>query len=346
MFNLQDYEKAARQLLDPGVFAFVAGGACDEVTLRENRAAFDRWRLLPRVLVDVSAVDTSTTLLGRKVSVPVVVAPSAAHGDVGAGGEVATARGAAAAGVVMCLSSASSRSAGEVAAAAGDAPRWFQLYCNADRGVAKAMLDLAAEHGFEALVLTVDVPVAGRRESMLRSGFMPSPMPWFEELVATAGGGEASIMPDPALTWHDLAWIAEQSPLPLLLKGVLAVGDAVLAAEHGVAGIVLSNHGGRKLDSVVTGLDVLPGIADAVGDRLEVLIDGGVRRGTDVVKALALGARAVLVGRPVVYGLAVGGEAGVEHVLGLLREELKVAMALLGTPTVEQIGPDHLVRVG
>jgi 4-hydroxymandelate oxidase len=337
----------AREVLPPHVFDFIAGGAEDEVSLRLNRSAFESIEFRPRVLVDVSRVDTSTTVLGQRVTLPVMLAPVALHQLVNPEGELATARAAARAGTVMILSTMSSTRMEEVAAAAAG-PKWFQLYCYSDRSVTERMVRRAAAAGFQALVLTVDVPRLGRRERDYRHGttFPRDVIPrnFVGEIdlgpdasQATALTAMTAQLLDASLTWETVDWLRQISNLPVLVKGVLTAEDAVLAVEHGVAGIVVSNHGGRQLDGTPAPVTVLPEIAAAVGDRCELIIDGGVRRGTDVVKALALGAKAVLIGRPYIWGLTVGGEAGVGRVLEQLRVELEMAMALCGATTADQI---------
>jgi isopentenyl diphosphate isomerase/L-lactate dehydrogenase-like FMN-dependent dehydrogenase len=332
--NVGEYERLAEELLEPGAFGYFAGGAGDEWTLRENRAAFERWVLRPRVLVDVSAVSTSTTVLGTEISLPVLVAPVAfqrvAHPD----GELATARAAAAAGTIMCLSTMATTGPAEVAVAAPGGPRWLQIYVFKDRGITRALIEQAVEAGFSALVLTVDTPFLGRRERDLRTGFRIPPEIRVPAAAAAVGPGAAGTPQELLalcandLSWRDLEALAADSPLPVLAKGILTAADARLAAAHGASGVIVSNHGGRQLDGVAAALDALPEVAEAVG--VEVLMDGGVSRGTDVVKALALGARAVLVGRAALWGLAARGEQGVAHVLELLRAEVELALALLG----------------
>ncbi len=347
--NVWDYERLAEERLDEGAFGYFAGGAGDERAVRGNLDAFDGWRLRPRVLVDVEAVTTKTTVLGAEISMPILTAPVAfqrmAHPD----GEVAVARAAAAVGTIMCLSSLATSSPADVAAV-GQGRRWFQLYWHPDRGITREMLERARDAGFSAVVLTVDVPVLGPRERDLRTGFTIHP-DYRMEVYASALGDLGVVTPrvistlvDPSLSWRDLEWLHEQAAgLPVIVKGILSAEDALLAAEHGCAAVVVSNHGGRQLDRAVASLDALPEVADAVGDRVEVLMDGGIRRGTDVAIALALGARAVLVGRPTVWGLAVDGAAGVQHVLELLRDELLLALALLGCPSPGAVGRDRVV---
>jgi isopentenyl diphosphate isomerase/L-lactate dehydrogenase-like FMN-dependent dehydrogenase len=348
--NVADYERLASEALDAGARGYFAGGAGDERTLRENVEAFRRWQLRPRVLVDVSEVTTSTTVLGEPVAMPILVAPVAfqrlAHPD----GEAGMARAAAGAGTVMCLSTLATARPGEVAAAAPDARLWFQLYCFRDRGVTRALLSEAVEAGFRAVALTVDAPRPGRRERDLRSGFqLPAEIgvPSVAELTGAQGPisvADVLRLVDPALSWADLEALVSDSSLPVLVKGVMTAEDAVLAAERGAAGVIVSNHGGRQLDRVAATVDVVGEVAEAVGDRVEVLMDGGVRRGTDVVAALALGARAVLVGRPAVWGLAAAGADGARRVLELLREELELALALCGCPGPESVTRAHLQR--
>ncbi|HXJ36225.1 MAG TPA: alpha-hydroxy acid oxidase [Candidatus Eisenbacteria bacterium] len=332
--------------MDPGAYAYVAGGACDEVTLRDNQAAFARWRLRPRVLIDVGTVDPSTTLLGQRVAMPVGLAPTArqrlAHPDA----EVAVARAAAAAGVVDCVSTMSSCSLEEVARAPAG-PRWFQLYVHKDRGTSRALVERAVAAGYQAIVLTVDFPIPGRREGEVRTGFSlePGGLGNFPHL----GRGEEFMalmaeLHDQRFTWDDLAWLRGLSRLPLVVKGILRADDALRAAEHGAAAVVVSNHGGRQLDGSPASIEVLEEVVQTVGDRAEVYLDGGVRRGTDVLVALALGARAVFVGRPHFFALAAGGEQGVAHLLALLHDEVANAMALLGAPRAADVARHHVHR--
>ena len=338
---MHDYERLAEERLEPGAFGYFAGGAGDEWTLRENRAAFERWTLRPRVLVDVSSVSTATTVLGTEIALPAIVAPMAfqrlAHPD----GEPATARAAASAGTIMCLSTMATAAPAEVAAAAPGAAHWYQVYVFKDRGITRAFIDQAVEAGFGALVLTVDVPYLGRRERDLRTGFrIPAEVsvPSWEAAVGPGTSGTPQELLDLCandLSWRDLEALAADSPIPVLAKGILTAEDARLAAAHGAAGVIVSNHGARQLDSVPASLNALPEVADAVD--IEVLMDGGIRRGTDLVKALALGARAVLVGRAALWGLAARGEQGVAHVLELLRAEVELALALLGRTSPAEV---------
>jgi isopentenyl diphosphate isomerase/L-lactate dehydrogenase-like FMN-dependent dehydrogenase len=347
--NVWDYERLAQEVLDEASFGYFAGGAGDEHAVRGNDEAFDRWRLRPRVLVDVGEVTTATSVLGTELAFPIIAAPVAYQRMAHPEGELAVARGAAAAGTTMCLSSFATSSPADVAAAGSEGGRWFQLYWHPDRGVTKQMLDQAREAGFSAVVLTVDLPVLGPRERDLRTGFALHP-DYRMEVYASALGDLGVVTPataatlvDPTLTWRDLEWLHDQTAgLPVIAKGILTAEDAVLAADHGCNAVVVSNHGGRQLDRAVASLDALPEVAEAVGDRVEVLMDGGIRRGTDVAIALALGARAVLVGRPVIWGLAVRGADGVQHVLELLGDELLLALALLGCESPAAVGRHHL----
>ena len=348
--NVDDFEQAARGRLEPGPYAYFAGGAGDEHTLRANVGAFRRWELRPRVLVDVGEVSTAATVLGTEIALPLLVAPTAFQRLADPEGELAMARAAAAAGTVMCLSTVSSVTPAELAAAAPGAPLWFQLYWSRDRGFTKELLAEVTEAGFGALVLTVDFPVAGRRERDVRLSFtLPDDLaaPNLPSVLARKNFHAAlGDIVDATLTWRDLEWLRSTCELPLVLKGVLTAEDALLAAEHGAAAVVVSNHGGRQLDGVPASLDVLPEVAEAVGERVEVLMDGGVRRGTDVLKALALGARAVLSGRAVLWGLAAAGEEGAAAVLALLREEVEVGLKLLGCPTPEAVTRAHVRPAG
>jgi isopentenyl diphosphate isomerase/L-lactate dehydrogenase-like FMN-dependent dehydrogenase len=356
--NLADFESLAADRMERAAFDYVAGGAGDELTLADNIAAWRRWQLLPRVLRDVSAIDTSTTWLGTAVAAPFGIAPMAFQHFAYPDAELATARAAAPAGVVFCLSTMSSRSIEEVAAAVEDVdggrgPRWFQLYVHRDRGVSAELVRRAESAGYGAVVVTVDLPVGGRRERDIRNslaypqvfGNFGGPLRADEEadeapsLAAVVGGFN-----DGLLSWSDLAWLRGLSDLPLVIKGILAADDARLAVEHGAAAVVVSNHGGRQLDRTPAAIDVLPDIVEAVDGRAEVYLDGGVRRGIDVLTALALGARGVFVGRPIFFALAAGGEAGVSRALQLLAAETEDDMTLLGARTIGEIGRQQVRR--
>ncbi|UQA92272.1 alpha-hydroxy acid oxidase [Streptomyces halobius] len=352
----QDYAAAARARLDRSVWDYIAGGSGDEVTLREERAAYDRYRLRPSALVDVSHCELGTTLLGRPVDFPVGIAPMAFHRLVHADGEIATARAAGAVGALTIASTFASKTLEETARAA-TGPLWFQLYVMRRREITESLVRRAEAAGYRALVITVDTPRMARRERDLRNGFGLPPYVRPANLDDGQGAGlhrgrsgsstlaeHAALHHDAAFTWEDLAWLRSLTSLPLVLKGVLTARDARRAAELGVAGLIVSTHGGRQLDGAVPALDALREVVDAVPAHCEVLVDGGIRRGTDVLKALALGARAVLVGRPVLWGLAVDGADGVERVLGTLRAELEEAMALTGRPRLDLIDRDLLHR--
>jgi isopentenyl diphosphate isomerase/L-lactate dehydrogenase-like FMN-dependent dehydrogenase len=342
--NLFDYEALAGQRMAhiPWAWDYYQGGSEDEVSLRANRTAFEHLRLRPRMLVNVSTCDLRTSVLGTTVSMPILVAPTAGHGLAHPDAECATARAVQQAETLMAVSTQSTRSLEEIAQI-GQCPRWFQLYIDSYRQ-AEHLVRRAEAAGYGALVLTVDTPRRGNRERDIRNNigqyleaYSPSlgsgnASPLME---STSNGEETSIID--SLTWEILPWLRSITTLPILLKGILTAEDALLALEYGAAGIIVSNHGGRQLDGVVASIEALPEVVEAVAGRCEVYVDGGVRRGTDVLKALALGARAVLLGRPVLWGLAVNGETGVHDVLQLLRAELELAMTLAGCPTLRSI---------
>jgi 4-hydroxymandelate oxidase len=325
--QVDDYEPVARAKLDADVYDYYAGGAGDERSLEENLRAFERWVIRPRVLRGSGFPDTATEVLGTPIAFPVLVAPWAYQQRAHPDGERGTVRGAASAGTIAVVSSTAVDDV-EGIASASDAPKWWQLYLFADPGSSADMLARVVSSGYRAICWTVDFPVAGLRHRDSRSGFV---MPF--------GLGDSDQPYDPNLTWDHLTFVREHAPgLPVVVKGILTGEDAMLAIKHGVDAIVVSNHGGRQLDSCPAPLDVLPEVVETVAGRIPVLMDGGVRRGTDVVKALALGAAAVLVGRPAVWGLAAEGEAGVAGVLEILRAEFENAMALSGCRTVAEIG--------
>ncbi|MEU9080157.1 alpha-hydroxy acid oxidase [Kitasatospora sp. NPDC048538] len=347
--TLAGIERAARTHLPPEIWDFIEGGSGAERTLAANREMFARYALRPRTMVDVSSCSPALTLLGTPLALPVGIAPMAYHRLVDPAGETATARAAGRAGALLVAAMFASRTLEEIAAAA-TGPLWLQLYWLRERAALAALVERAEAAGYRALVLTVDAPRIGRRLRDLRNGFAIPPGvravnldPALMSASHRASGGSSGIAEharqqfDPTLTWADLAWLRERTRLPLVLKGVLTAEDARLAAEHGVDAVLVSNHGGRQLDGALPALAALPEVVDAVPADLPVLLDGGVRTGTDVALALALGARAVLVGRPVFWGLATGGEAGVHHVLDLLREELEHTMALLGRPRLADL---------
>ena len=354
--NLLELEDLARAKVPRPAFDYIAGGAEDEVSVRRNRDAYGHWALRPRVLVDVSRRDTSTTVLGQRVSMPILVAPTAFHGLVHPEGEVGTARGAAAAGTLLVVSMVGTKTLEEVASAI-EAPRWFQLYVWKDREVTEGLVKRAARAGYRALCLTVDTPILGRREKDERNAFtLPAGLgianlrsSGLDKIPDSESGSAFAKYVDeqfdPSVTWREIAWLRSLTSLPIVVKGILTAEDANLAVEHGVDGIVVSNHGGRQLDSTLGTLDALPDIVKEVGGRTEVYLDGGIRRGTDVLKALALGAKAVLVGRPILWGLALVGSEGVRAVLEQLRKEFELAMALAGRSGVAQIDSSLVQRI-
>jgi L-lactate dehydrogenase (cytochrome) len=365
---VEDYRRLARRRLPRLAFDFIDGGADAEVTLRRNVDAFERLTLRPRQLVDVSARSLQTTVLGERVGLPVLIAPTGMSRVAGPGGDVAGARAAAGAGAVFVLSTMSSHSIEEVRAASAG-PLWFQLYLWAERAILERLLERAQAAGCRALVVTVDVPVIGNRRRDARNGFSLPPRVrwrtaadllrhprWLAHAPSAVGAAhfldDAGVSPgakmeharmvnrllaNPGSTWGDLGWLRQLWPGPLLVKGTLTAEDARAAVDCGVDGIVVSNHGGRQLDGTSATIDALVEVAEAVGDQVELLVDGGVRHGTDVIKARALGARAVLIGRPWLYGLAAGGEAGVAGVLEILRAEIDRALALLGRPRFDDL---------
>jgi 4-hydroxymandelate oxidase len=335
--SLQDFEEAARRRLPSSVFDFIAGGAADEITIRWNREAFDRLRLQPRVLVDVTQVDTRVKLLGLDLPHPIVLAPVAYQKLAHPKGELAAARGAGAAGAVFVVSSSSTVSVEEIAKAS-TSPLWFQLYVQPDKGMNRELLQRAQAAGCRAACVTVDTPVLGPRNREQRAGFRLPPgltVPMNpQNLKARSAAGSPKRV---SVTWTDIEEFRLMSSMPVLLKGILHPDDADQAARLGVAGIIVSNHGGRNLDTAPATIDALPAVADRVGGRIPVIVDGGIRRGTDVVKALALGAAAVQIGRPYVYGLAVDGADGVSRVVQILKAELEMALALVGRPRIASL---------
>jgi isopentenyl diphosphate isomerase/L-lactate dehydrogenase-like FMN-dependent dehydrogenase len=351
--NVADFEAIAREKMTASAYDYYAGGAEDEVTLAANRDAFRRIALRPRVLTGTGHVSTGTHVLGLPLSLPVVLAPTAFNKLGHESGECAAARAAGRTGTVMCCSTVSSTPIEEVAAAA-TGPLWFQLYVYRDREVSRDLVRRAEAAGCRALVLTVDTPRLGRRERDIRGGFSlpdgvtianlerygtPDALRWagtstFTEYVHK--------LVDDSLTWESVDWLRSETTLPILIKGILTAEDAVLALDHGASGLIVSNHGGRQLDGAIATIDALPEIVRAVRGRVPVLLDGGIRRGTDVFKALALGAQSVCIGRAYLWGLAADGEAGVSRVLAILRDELELTMALSGCGSIAHITRAHL----
>lgn len=348
LLNLHEYEAAAHALLPEMVWAYVASGSRDESSLRANRAAFAQWRLLPRVLRGLAEASTVTSVLGEEIALPVIIAPSGRHRLCHDDGELATARAAKAAGTIYTMSTAANYPIEQVGPVAGR--WWFQTYVYRDRGLTAELVRRAAAAGATALVVTVDVPVRGEREDEKRTRFAtPAHLPTAYLGADSVKGGqrsaanEANSVFDPTFHWDDLDWLASLANLPILVKGMLHPADAVRSLDYGARAIVVSNHGGRQLDSAIASLDALPGVVAAVADRAEVLVDGGIRRGTDILKALALGARAVLIGRPTHWGLAVAGERGVSHILTLLQEELARDLILCGLGSPAEVTRELLV---
>ncbi|HKI66452.1 MAG TPA: alpha-hydroxy acid oxidase [Solirubrobacterales bacterium] len=350
LITVADFARAAEEKLDGGVAGYFFGGAGDELTLRENVSAWQGWRLRPRVLAGLDEWRTGVEVLGGEVSMPVLVAPVAYQGLVDPEGEAAMARAATAAGTAICVSTLATLRPRQVAEAAPGGRRWFQLYCFRDEAVTRALVEEACECGYEAIVVTVDAPRGGNRERDRRSGFaIPEEIgvPSVEEALGSSRAvtiEETFALMDPALSWDYLEQLAADCRVPVLVKGVLGGEDAARAVERGAAGVVVSNHGGRQLDRCLASAEALPEVVDAVAGRAAVLVDGGIRRGVDVAIALALGADAVLVGRPALWGLAAGGEAGARRVLELLREELELALALCGCASPGELDRSHLRR--
>jgi L-lactate dehydrogenase (cytochrome) len=373
--SVADLRLIAKRRLPGGVFDYIDGGAEDELTMRRNTAAYRRAELVPRVLRDVSELDTTTTLLGRPLPLPLVIAPTGFTRIASPGGELDVSRAAARAGLPYTLSTMATRSIEEVAAVS-DGPKWLQVYVWKDRGLVKDMLSRASAAGYEAIAITVDTAVLGRRERDVRRGFSMPPQlgpgtlldgllhpGWTWEFaraepIIFANIANSSVRRDgrpvvladytnsqfdPKLSWQDLDWFRAEWSGPIVLKGIQSVADARLAADAGVDAIALSNHGGRQLDGAPAILELVQPVADAVGDRLEIICDGGVRRGSDIVKAVALGARACMAGRAMLYGLGAGGERGVDKVLSLLTADVRRTMALSGVRTLREAGPE-LIR--
>ncbi|MCZ3388085.1 MAG: alpha-hydroxy-acid oxidizing protein [Actinomycetia bacterium] len=348
--SVRDLEDLAQQMLSDRTWNYVACGAADEVSLGWNDSAWRELRLAPRVLVDVSGVDTSTQLLRRRFAHPIVVAPTAAHRQYHPDGEGATRRGAAAAEALAVMSTLGSTPVAELGTAA-DGPWWFQLYVQSDLDFTARLIDDVVAAGAEALVLTVDTPLLGARDRDRRTsghtvdGLLPPALAGVPPSVALPPNPrpfERIYNPhlDPSLTWETLEWLVDRSPIPVLAKGVVRADEARRCVDSGVGGIVVSNHGARNLDTVVPTAQALPGVVQAVAGAVPIVVDGGIRRGTDIAKALALGAAAVMVGRPVIWGLTVGGQGGVQWVLDTLWSELAMAMGLLGAPRIDDLTPD------
>jgi L-lactate dehydrogenase (cytochrome) len=375
--NIDDLRDAARRRLPKVMFEFIDGGALDETTLRANREDFQKWRFRPRVLTDVAKRDQSITLFGQHCASPLILAPTGLAGLFWRRGELAAARAAEKYGMPYCLSTMSTCTIEEITRETVP-PKWFQLYVLRDRGLTKAFIDRAKAAHCTALVLTVDTKVQGPRERDMRNGFTVPPRfsaatildflrhpGWvldvalgpkvtFKNFVGTGVGSTDAItitqfiagQYDLSVNWRDVEWFKANWGGPVVLKGILTAEDAKIAMDHGADGVIVSNHGGRQLDGAVSAVHALPAIADAAGDRLEIVLDGGIRRGADVVRARALGARACMIGRAWLYGLAAGGQAGVERALEILRDEIDIALTLLGRPTLADVDATSLERAG
>jgi len=350
VFDLTALEIAARDVLDAMAYDYIAGGADQESTLADNQAAWRRFRLVPHVLRDVSAVSTEVSLFGGGLRTPVMVAPVAYQRLAHPGGEEAMARGAAEAGALMCVSTMATISLEDIARTAPEAPKWFQLYVHRDRGLTAEFVRRAESAGYEAVVFTVDLAVLGRRIRDERNRFALPPGLEMANLGRTVPESEGSALDayadealDPGLTYADVEWLRELTDLPVIVKGIVRADDADAAVRAGAHGIVVSNHGGRQLDTCIATADALRDVVSAVDGRVPVLVDGGIRNGTDIVKALALGAAAVLVGRPVLWALAVDGSEGVARVLEDMRVDLVRAMALCGAASIDELTEDLVV---
>lgn len=348
--NIYDFEIIARDKLTQMAYDYYRSGSHDEITLLENIEAFKRIFLKYRVLIDVSKRDLTTEVLGQKISMPLIIAPTAFHKMSCPDGEVATAKAAGAAGTIMILSTLSNSDVEDVVNAS-PGPVWFQLYVYKDRAVTKELVERITKAGCKALVLTVDAPVLGTRERDVRNKFnlpeglsVKNLLPLNKDkLPVMDDSGLAGYVQkhlDPSLSWKDIEWLKSITNLPVIIKGIACKEDAALSVIHGADGIVVSNHGGRQLDTSRATIDVLPEVADTVNGKIEILLDGGIRRGTDILKAVALGAKAVLTGRPVLWGLAADGQAGVSAVLEIFRKEFDTAMALCGCDTINKISKD------
>jgi 4-hydroxymandelate oxidase len=346
--NLAEWQRHAEAVMEPGAWGYITGGAGDEVTVAENRAAFAALRLLPRMLRGAGAASTATTVLGAEIAAPILVAPMAYQGCIHPDGDLNTAAAAAAAGLGMCLSSLSNHDLADVAAASGDGLRWYQLYPYRDAGMTEEVVARARENGYRALIVTVDVPTYGVRERDVASGFavpshlrLPSvPVP---PGTASITPGEVSALMKMDLGWPDIERFAATSGMPVVVKGLLHPDDAARAIDAGARGVIVSNHGGRQLDTAIPTIEALPEIADRVAGRCEIYLDSGVRRGTDVLKAIALGAQTVLIGRPIAWANGAAGRQGVATVLAQIVAEIENAMILAGCADIREISPD-LVR--
>ncbi|MEO8446846.1 MAG: alpha-hydroxy acid oxidase [bacterium] len=354
LINIEDFEILAKEKLTKNAYDYYSSGAHDEITLKENCEAFKRIFLKYRVLVDVSNIDLTTKVLGHDISMPVMIAPTAFHKMADEEGEVAVARAAGKAGTIMILSTLSNSDIEEVVAASVG-PVWFQLYVYKDREVTRDLIIRAENAGCKAIVLTVDAPFLGTRERDVRNRFylpeglsVKNLLPVQKHNVPKIDNSGLSAYVheflDPSLSWKDISWLKSITKLPLIIKGIACAEDAQLCVENGAAGIVVSNHGGRQLDTCRATIDVLPEVSKLVDEKIEIYLDGGIRRGTDVIKALALGAKAVLIGRPVIWGLSAEGEKGVTAVLEIFRKETELAMALCGCDSIKKISRNLIAQ--
>jgi 4-hydroxymandelate oxidase len=344
--NLFEFEVAARERLPKVEYDYIAGGATDEISVERNRRAYESWALRPRVLHDVSALDLSTTVLGTKVSLPVLIAPCGGHQKAHPEGEFATYRAATTCGTVFAVSANASADFAELAKAASGR-RWLQLYPFRDKEMTKDWLRRAKDAGYEAVCVTLDSQWPSKRERNIRNGYRNLRGVNFPKAGGDAARGRPGAHPgggDPAATWKDLEWIKSSTALPVVAKGIMTGEDAKLCEEAGADAVIVSNHGGRHLDNTLATIEVLPEAVAAVKGKMEIYLDGGIQRGADVVKAIALGARAVFIGRPLFWGLAVGGEQGVVRVLNILREEIELTMAKCGRPTIASIDATVVVK--
>eukprot|EP00184_Porphyridium_aerugineum_P006955 CAMPEP_0184693674 /NCGR_PEP_ID=MMETSP0313-20130426/1843_1 /TAXON_ID=2792 /ORGANISM="Porphyridium aerugineum, Strain SAG 1380-2" /LENGTH=405 /DNA_ID=CAMNT_0027151813 /DNA_START=112 /DNA_END=1329 /DNA_ORIENTATION=+ len=357
--NVYEYHTLAKKKLPAMVYGYYSSGADDQQTLRDNEDGYKRLRFRPRVLVDVSKQDLCTVILGTASSFPLVIAPTAMQRMAHPEGELATARAAANQGIIMCLSSWSTTALEDVMQASPNSPKWFQLYVYKDRDVTLQLIRRAEKAGYLAIALTVDTPRLGRREADIKNNFsLPSHLTMGNftavdenskqgRMQKGSGSGLASYVAsliDQSLSWKDVAWLKQNTRLPILAKGIETAEDTLLAMEAGCAGIIVSNHGARQLDGVISTIDALEEVVQATRGRIPVFVDSGVRRGTDIVKALALGASAAMIGRPYLWGLSVAGQQGVEHVIQMLRNEFALAMALCGCVKVSDIRRDMVIR--
>ncbi len=349
--NLYELEAIAERDLEPNEWDYVAGGATDEITLGRTRSAFDHIALRPRMLAGIRGVDLGTTALGERLSMPIMLSPCGGHRRAHAEGELATARGAAWAGTLLAVSANCSYAPEEIARAA-EGPCWYQTYFYRDREQTADRVRMAEENGYSAICVTLDAVWPPKRERNIRNAYERLPRAdeakiggTERELTKFNAGISSRSRVDPGATWEEVGWLRSITRLPLVFKGIITAEDAALCAEHGIDGLVVSNHGGRNLDTTIPTIEALPEVAEAAGGRVEVYLDGGIRRGTDVVKALALGARAVMVGRPLFWGLAYAGGEGVSHMLDILRDETETTMAMCGKGRVEDVGADLARRL-